>query len=253
MVRQFVSAVFCLLLLSGKAIAGWYHVENYEGTIGPNPVHLSLQTYTFGSGLTVQGSLFYDAKQSPIALYGKANGAGITLCEIADDKDFQRVIVMGSKTPFDVSGCPFSLVLGDGVLTGSWNKGADKFPINLKKVAGFDDTGEGVVDGNVEIPFWAQTATDRFAGVYTKTDDQICMKTMLVINKKRKKVVQTIKFVNDDDYCNGGMLMTSIYWNVQKRTERGKDIISVSFRDGRAGYEEDYVFDRKTRKYRLKK
>lgn len=253
MVRQFVSAVFCLLLLSGNAMAGWYHVENYEGSIGPNPVHLSLQTYTFGSGLTVQGSYFDDAKQSPIALYGKVNGTSIALCEIADDKDFQRVIVMGSKTPFDTSGCPFALERGDGVLTGSWSKGADKVPVNLKQVAGFDDTGEGVVDGNVEIPFWAQTATDRFAGVYTKTDDQICMKTMLVINKKRKKVAQTIKFVSEDDYCNAGMLMTPIYWNVQKRTEGGKDIISVSFRDGRAGYEEDYEFDRKAKKYRLKK
>lgn len=251
MVRQFVSAVFCLLLFSGKAIAGWYHVENYEGSIGPNPVHLSLQTYTFGSGLTVQGSLVYDAKQSPITLYGKANGTSIALCEIADDKEFQRVIVMGSKTPFDVTRCPFSLELGDGVLTGSWSKGADKFAVNLKRVAGFDDTHEGKIDGNVEIPFWAQTATDRFSGIYTKTDDYICMEKMLVINKKRKKVVQTIDF--DDEDCNAGMLMTPIYWNVQRQTERGKDIISVNFRDGRAGYEEVYVFDRKTKKYRLRK
>jgi hypothetical protein len=143
MVRQFVSAVFCLLLLSGNAMAGWYHVENYEGSIGPNPVHLSLQNYTFGSGLTIQGSLFYDDKQSPIALYGKTTGASVALCEIADDKEFERVIVMGSKTPVDTSGCPFALELGDGSLTGSWSKGADKFPVNLKKVAGFDDTGEG--------------------------------------------------------------------------------------------------------------
>jgi hypothetical protein len=47
--------------------------------------------------------------------------------------------------------------------------------------------------------------------------------------------------------------MTPIYWNVQKQTEQRKDIISVNFYDGRAGYEEDYVFDRKTKKYRLKK
>ncbi|ESX40152.1 hypothetical protein NLY43_04775 [Mesorhizobium sp. C416B] len=251
MVRQFVSAVFCLLLLSGKATAGWYHVENYEGSIGPNPAHLSLQTYTFGSSLTVEGSYFYDDKQSPIPLYGKISGTSIALCEIADDEEFQRVIVMGSKTPADTTGCPFSLELADGVLTGSWSKGADKFPVNLKKVAGLDDTGEGKIDGSVEIPFWAQTATDRFAGVYTKTDNGICMTKMQVINKKRQKVVQTIKF--GGDLCNAGMLMTPIYFNVQKSVERGKDIISVSFYDGRAGYEEDYVFDRKTRKYRLRK
>ena len=251
MVRQFVSAVFCLLLLSGKATAGWYHVENYEGSIGPDPVHLSLQTYSFGSGITVQGSYFYDAKQSPIALYGKANGTSLALCAIADDEEFERVIVMGKKTGLDTSGCPFSLELGDGVLTGSWSKGADKFAVSLRKVAGLDDTGEGKVEGTVEIPFWAQTATDRFAGIYTKTDNGICMTKMQIINKKRKKAVQTIKF--GGDLCNAGMLMTPIYWNVQKSVERGKDIISVNFYDGRAGYEEDYVFDRKTKKYRKRK
>jgi hypothetical protein len=251
MARQFLSAVFCLLLLSGKATAGWYHVENYEGSIGPNPVHLSLQTYTFGSGITVEGSYFLDDKQSPIALYGKVSGTGIALCEVADDKEFERVIVMGSKTPADTTGCPFSLELGDGSLTGSWGRGADKFPATLRKVATLDDTGEGKIEGNVEVPFWAQTATDRFAGLYTKTEDGICMTKMQVINKKRKKAVQTIKF--GGDLCNAGMLMTPIYWNVQKQTERGTDIISVNFYDGRAGYEEVYVFDRKTKKYRLRK
>jgi len=196
-------------------------------------------------------SLVYDAKQIPIALYGKANGTSLALCAIANDEEFERVIVMGKKTGLDTSGCPFSLELGDGVLTGSWSKGADKVPVSLRKVAGLDDTGEGKVEGTVEIPFWAQTATDRFAGIYSKTDNGICMTKMQVINKKRQKAVQTIKF--GGELCNAGMLMTPIYWNVQKSVELGKDIISVNFYDGRAGYEEDYVFDRKTKKYRLKK
>jgi hypothetical protein len=136
-------------------------------------------------------------------------------------------------------------------LTGSWSKGADKFPVSLRKVGGLDDTGEGKVEGTVEIPFWAQTTTDRFAGIYTKTDSGICMTKMQVINKKRKKVVQTIKF--GGELCNAGMLMTPIYENVQKWVERRKDIISVNFYDGRAGYDEEYVFDGKTKKYRLRK
>src|SRR5689334_2587011 len=95
-----IAVVFGLLLFSGKAVAGWYQVDNYEGSIGPNSVHLSLQRYAhFGSGITVKGSYFYDAKQSPIAIYGTADGSTVTLCEIADDKEFQRVLVMGSKTP----------------------------------------------------------------------------------------------------------------------------------------------------------
>ncbi|KUM25766.1 hypothetical protein AU467_24600 [Mesorhizobium loti] len=209
-----IAAVGCLLLLSQKAFAGWYQVENYEGSIGANPVHLSLQRYdSFGSGITVKGSYFHDAKQSPIAIYGKADGAMLTLCEIADDKEFQRVLVMGSKTPVDTAGCPFSLEVNESSATGNWSKGADKFPVMLKKVASLDDTGEGKIVGTAEIPFWAETATDRFAGVYTKSDAGICMTKMQVINKKKKKVVQEIGF--DDPDCNAGMSTTPIYMNVQ--------------------------------------
>jgi hypothetical protein len=87
--RGFISAISCVLLLSGKAAAGWYHVENYEGSIGSRPVHISLQTYDgFGSGITVEGSYFYDAKQSPMAVFGKLNGTRLALCEISNDKEF---------------------------------------------------------------------------------------------------------------------------------------------------------------------
>jgi hypothetical protein len=74
---------------------------------------------------------------------------------------------------------------------------------------------------------------------------------MEVIKKTSGKVVQQVRF--DDDNCDAGMLMTSIYMNVQKAVERGKDIISVNFRGGGAGYTMDYVFNRATRKYQQKK
>ena len=248
----FIAAFFCLLLLSNEAVAGWYQVENYEGSIGPNPVHLSLQRYaSFGSGITVEGSYFYDAKQSPIAIYGKADGPKLTLCEIADDKEFQRVLVMGSETPVDTTGCPLSLDLGESGATGTWRKGTDKFPVTLKKVATLDDTGEGKVVGNVDIAFWAETATDRFAGVYTKASARICMTKLQVINKKKNKVVQEIGF--DDEDCNAGMSMTPIYMNVRKWVEGGKDIISVNFGGGKFASADDYVLNPKTRKYHLKK
>lgn len=250
--RGIIAAVGCLLLLSQKAFAGWYQVENYEGSIGPNPVHLSLQRYaSFGSGITIEGSYFYDAKQSPIAIYGKVDGSRLSLCEIADDKEFQRVLVMGSKTPVDTTGCPFLLELAENAATGSWSKGKDKHPVSLKKVASLDDTGDLNVDGTVVIPFWAETATDRFAGVYTKTDAGICMTKMQVINKKKKRVVQEIGF--DDQDCNAGMSATPIYMNVQKWVEGGKDIISVDFGGGKFAGASDYVLNPKTKKYRLKK
>ena len=250
--RGTITAVGCLLLLSQKAFAGWYQVENYEGSIGPTPVHLSLQKYAgFGSGITVEGSYFYDARQTPIAIYGKADGSRLSLCEIADDKEFERVLVTGSKTPVDTTGCPFSLELTDNAATGNWSKAGDIFPVTLRRVASLDDTSDFKIDGTVEIPFWAETTIDRFAGIYTKSDAGICMTKLQVINKKKSKVVQEIRF--DDPDCSAGMLMTPIYMNVQKWVEGGKDVISVNFRDGGAGYTQDYAFSSKAREYRKRK
>ncbi|WP_201414953.1 hypothetical protein [Mesorhizobium sp. J8] len=235
----------CLLVLSGKAFAGWYQVKNYEGSIGPNPVHLSLQRYdSFGSGITVEGSYLYDAKQTPIALYGKAEGAKLSLCEITDDKEVDRVLVVGSKAPVDTTRCPFSLEISERGARGTWTKGLEKLPVVLKEVAGLDDTAEGEIKGIVEIPFWAHTAIDRFAGIFAKTDAGICMTKLQVVSKKEKKAVQSIRF--DDPDCNAGMLMTPIYMNVQLQDE---ETISVNFRGGNGGYTVEYGFSPKTGMY----
>ncbi|TPK07558.1 hypothetical protein FJ872_23935 [Mesorhizobium sp. B2-5-9] len=137
-------------------------------------------------------------------------------------------------------------------MTGSWSRGTDRYPVTLKKIASLDDTGEAKIDGTVEISFWAQTATDRFSGIYTNTSAGLCMKKMRVIKKSSRKVVQEITFA-DDDACSAGMLMTTIYMNVEKWVERGKDVISVNFRGGGAGTAVDYVFNSRTRKYQRRK
>lgn len=36
---------FVLFGLPRAALAGWFEVENYVGTIGASPVHISLQSY----------------------------------------------------------------------------------------------------------------------------------------------------------------------------------------------------------------
>ena len=245
MARHFVSVLF-LLLLSTQAHAGWYHVENYEGAVGPDSIHLSLQTYDgFGSGITVQGSYFYDAKRSPVALYGKTTDGKLELCAIANDEEFYRIIVMGSKTPFDTSRCPLSQTLDDNGATGSWRKDGQMQPVSLKKVATLDDTGEAQISGTVEIPFWAQTATHMFSGLYASADTGICMQTLQIIDKNSNKVDQQIDFDNND--CNAGMLMTPIYMNVERQADG--DMILVNIRDGQAGDSMDYSFNPATRRY----
>ena len=249
--RPFVLAAVGLLLLCQNAAAGWYHVENYEGSLGPFPIHLSIQTYeSFGSGITVEGSYFYDARQSPIALYGKVSGTKLALCEIPDNNEFNRVIIVGTKTPIGTTGCSFSIDLNESGATGTWSQHAIEYPVMLKKVASLDDTGDGKIDGIVAIPFWAQTATNMFSGIYTNTGSSICMEKMQIINKSSKKVDQEIVFDKND--CNAGMLMTPIYLNVQKLSQRGSDVMSVNFRNGGAGYATDYIFDRKAKQFRQK-
>jgi hypothetical protein len=50
--RCFALAVARLMLLNGKAAAGWYRVDNYVGFLGPDPIHFSTQPYaSFESGI----------------------------------------------------------------------------------------------------------------------------------------------------------------------------------------------------------
>jgi hypothetical protein len=251
MKKAVLFAVVFFCLLSGRAVAGWYHVENFTGSVGPYPVHVSLQTYdSFGSGITVEGSYYYDSKDNPIPLYGTNKNGEVALCEISDDKTFDRVIVVGSKTPVDTTGCSFSLGVDDHGAAGTWSNGTKSYPVTLKKVATLDDTGDAKLDGTVEIPFWAQTASHMFVGDYANSSDGLCMRKLAVIDKATKTVDQLIGF--DDDDCNAGMVMTPIYMNVEKSGSGTAALISVDVRDGKMGHSKDYRYDAATNRYSLK-
>lgn len=240
--KTFILTVAGLFILSGQAFAGWYHVENFEGFIGDRPVHFSLQKYdSFGSGITVEGSYFYNGERIPIPLYGTVNGDNVRFCEIANEKEFQKVLIVGSKTPVDTTRCPFSLTVNQTGATGAWHDEATSHPITLRKVATMDDTSDATITGTVEIPFWAQTANQMFSGIYEKTASGICMTTLRVINKASGKVDQEIGF--PDDPCDAGMVMTPIYMNVEKFTETGTVEIAINFRDGGMGHSQSYRFD----------
>ena len=248
MARHIAAAMTCLLMMSTQASAGWYHVENFEGFVGTDAVHLSLQTYDgFGSGITIEGSYFHDAKRSPVALYGKSHAGKLELCEIRDDREFHRIIVMGSKTPIDTSRCPLSLTLDNRSATGTWSRAGKTDVVSLKKVATLDDTGDAQINGTVEIPFWAQSPTRMFTGVYVSTDAGICMQALKITEKASYIVDQEIRFDVDD--CNAGMLMTPIYMNVERQADSDGDMLFVNIRDGRAGHSLDYRLNPATLRY----
>lgn len=235
-----------ILAMAGDARAGWYHVENFEGRVGSDTIRLSLQRYDgFGSGITVEGSYYRDSDLTPVALYGKAAGGSLELCEITSEAELLKTIIQGSKTPVETAGCPLKLHVTPDRATGTWFDGAETRAVDFTKVATLDDTGDGALTGDVEIPFWAQMPTQVFIGLYSQTSSGICMTKLRVGNKATGKIEQEIAF--PDEPCDAGMLMTPIYLNV----EIGDDeAVLVNFRDGRMGFARSFKFDAGTNKFR---
>lgn len=240
--KRIAVALGAMLLLSQNAAAGWYRVENYQGAVGPAVVHLSLQTYEFGSGITVEGSYFIAGENKPVVVYGQDRDGRLELCEIKDDAEFERIMVQGSATPVDTSGCPIVLEIDEGKAFGTWQIGGESHSVKLKQVASLDDTGAGAITGTVAIPFWHATASHRFSGLYRQTDAGICMERLQLINRATSQVDQEIAF-EDDDLCRAGTVMTQIYQNVEAYRDGDADIVSVNFADGRMGYAVDYLVD----------
>ncbi len=236
-------AIAALLLLSQSASAGWYRVQNYQGAVGPNVVQLSLQTYEFGSGITVEGSYFIEGENKPVVIYGQAFDNRLQLCEIADEAEFESKLVQGSSTPVDTSACPIVLEIEGDKAVGFWEIGGESHAVTLREVASLDDTDTGAIDGTVAIPFWDHTASHRFSGIYAQTNDGvICMERLLVINRATSQVDQEIAF-EDDDLCAAGTVMTQIYRNVETYGDTDAEMVSVNFADGRWGYTVDYLVD----------
>lgn len=244
--RAILAAIF-ILSVGQPAVAGWYKVDNYEGDVGGRPIRVSLQHYSFGSGITVQGSYYDEAERRPVPLYGKSTERGIVLCEIHDADELERIVVRGSKTGFYLAECPLVLSLEGDRARGTWKRSGSDHPVFLKKIASLDDSGEPVLHGQVDIPFWAQTRDHMIVGRYEMTEAGVCMSRVAFVDKRTGKTDQQLEFGGDP--CDAGMVMTPIYMNVQIWPRAGGEVISVNFRDGGAGYSEDYVYDAAAKRF----
>lgn len=242
-------AIVALLMLwaAQPAAAGWYKVDNYEGTVGGRPIRVSLQRYEFGSGITVQGSYYETAERRPVPLYGMSTDRGLVLCAIHSEAELERIVVRGSKTGFYLAECPLVLLLDGARATGTWKQDGTDRVVTLKRTASLDDSGEPVIVGAVDIPFWAQTETHMLVGRYENTASGVCMSKLAFVNKQTGKTDQQLQYGGDP--CDAGMIMTPIYMNVQIWAQEGKEIVSVNFRDGGAGYEENYAYDAAANKF----
>jgi hypothetical protein len=205
------------LFLTGNAFAGWYQVTNYVGYIGKYPVHLSVQKHEFGSGLSAEGSYYYDKHMEPIPLYGKYTSEGrLSLCEIHSDADFQRIIYHGSSVGFETDACPFQLTINENSAIGQWRDADHVLDVTLKVVGSLSDVGpHASVVGTVEIPFWGKTMRHSFLGVYETADGGIIFKKIKIIRKSTGHVVQELTLQDQD--CALGFYMTPIYENIARQ------------------------------------
>ena len=230
------------------AHAGWYVVDSYEGHIGPYPVHLSLQKEDFGSGLNMEGSYYYDSHHAPIPLYGKMVGTTIEVCEVHNASEYEKYLVQGSRHGFATGGCAFKLTSGDNILRGTWQDPTHRYDVSLTRTASLDDTASpGTTKGDVRVPFWGQTSTHSFVGLYQGTADGLAIHRIEVINKKTGKVDQII---DPQLYgCQFGFFTTPIYMNLESETDASSIRLNC-YSKGQYDNTVEYRFDRANHSYR---
>nr|WP_244140470.1 hypothetical protein [Burkholderia sp. BCC1047] len=238
-----VAATIAALLACAPAasFAGWYEIANYTGTIGTAPVHVSVQTYDAinhndAGRWRVDGSYYYDAHRKPIPLRGHREPDGrLTLCEASSPASNADSLVVPAASPSRPKPCPIALVVAGKTATGTWDDGRNTLPITLNEVGRLNDTeGEHLqLDGSVDIPMWYRTKTHMLVGVYALSDKcGIAMQSLRAVNIATGRVDRTIALD-----CDAGMVMTSIYANVADA--RRARYVSVEFRDGKMGYQEN--------------
>ncbi|WP_231617179.1 hypothetical protein [Erwinia sorbitola] len=241
------SLAVAALLLSCTAHAGWYVVDNYEGTLGKWPVHISLQEYdSYGSGLNIKGSYYYDKYRAPIPLYGKRSADSFELCEVNTPAEYDSALIQGSKGKVDTHICPFSLTRQGDKLRGHWQQGDKRYEVALKQTASLDNTAEGKITGKrVDIPFWGQTATHSFIGHYQTTADGIAINSISVINKKTGNSDQTLD--PQLHQCQFGFYMTAIYQNIE--SDQAGKTIWLNCYSQQADITVGYHFDKASMRY----
>lgn len=229
----------CQLVFASNS---WYEVNNYIGTVGKYPVHVSLQTYSFGHYNNVKGSYYYDKYRAPIVLYGRKTATGITLCETTSKTDFEKYLSVGEE--YDLDACPFRLTYNDTGLSGIWQNDKTSLPVNLSSTDVMNKTQIIAREGNIEIPFWGQTAEHSFIGVYENSNNGPVINRVNVLDKKNGKVIQTINLPAGN--CDFGFYMTAIYQNIETDNDA-----TVSFHcySSKADISEEYTFNKKEGRY----
>ncbi|WP_155510367.1 hypothetical protein [Pseudomonas fluorescens] len=245
--RKVVLAAVTLLSIPINARADWYIIDNYKGKIGSNNVHVSLQRYEhFGSGKNINGSYYYDSRSAPIPLYGRHESSTIELCETHNERDYEINFNSGNENGVKMHFCPFKLTESEDGLRGVWKSKEKIYKALLKHNNSLNsETKQITRQEKIEIPYWGQTPTHSFIGIYQKNENGIYIDKINTINKATGEIEQTIN--PQSQACQFGFYMTSIYQNIENKKEASQ--VRFNCYSTKVDIIEDYKFDAESRKY----
>ncbi|KAA8997038.1 hypothetical protein FJU30_19890 [Affinibrenneria salicis] len=224
-------------------------MNNYVGLVGTYPVHVSLQRYRFGPYISLLGSYYYDRQRAPIPLYGTYAADSLSACEILNAQDYDNSIIRGSATAPDMSACPFQLSARGDELVGHWRRGDKRYPVRLRRSASLDDSASPPsVLGTPDIPFWGQTETHSFIGVYQRSGGDLALSGVKVLDKRSGKVVQVLNPQRQG--CRFGFFMTPIYMNLENGENRSRVLLNCAPGDGPGDKTIEYRLDADSQRYR---
>lgn len=246
--RVILLSLFVIFSLSNNALAGWYEVTNYVGTVGSNAVHFSLQTfngYSDESKRRIIGSYYYDAHRIPIRLHGKRLDNGdVKLCE--SSKLNSEIWAPAASNTDNNDPCPIALVLGTEGAKGTWQNNKRALPILLSVIGRFNDTSKlsyesaALFEGIMEIPMWYMKNGKMLLGVYEKSSNcDVHLNRLKVVNSVDGRTEYEKGFPGAD--CSTGLLATDIYENIRKGWENPDDDITISYALGMRGSEKQYT------------
>jgi hypothetical protein len=240
-----LTQVFLLLILcSATAKAGWYECYNFRGTIGGEPITLSIQLVnsyldSHKKSFTVSGIYKRDKVNEPVKLTGEL------------DLNYKKAILYESSATSKHAASfefDFSLVASEGV----WRDLASDraMPVHLDYVSKLRDFVDGDSAQKVEILQSDSFKDLYFVGIYSMKagDDRVQMDKLKIIRKKDGTQLQVIE-LSKLAYTSGNII-TIIYDNVQVFDRKTRELLLWN-NTGRMGGTTSITFDRKTRRFRL--
>lgn len=241
-----VALVSVFLCSTAGANQSWYQVENYAGTLGEQPVHVSVQHYDFSKNSTIRGVYYYDKYRSPIALYGTKSASSIYLCEAHNKVEQEKYNENSDR--IDFTRCPFRLTDENGALKGVWKNEKRQYPVALQRTATMTPTSvQSASLAAIAIPFLGQTEKHVFIGRYEAADDNVTIDKVEVIDKASGKTLQVI---DPNLYgCDFGFYMTTIYRGIEDEDDKSQ----VWFNCYSTGGDKSvlYRFDKQAKRYRV--